>query len=104
MFNIGNYIKQHSQYDETKGSIIPMAKKKSNIPTNETGEARFIRVALLKTNSVLKSLKSLSNLRGKRAVSTSAQRLAIQTAIDAAFKDCMSALNGATKETSGFKW
>lgn len=80
-----------------------MAKKKSNVPTNEAPEARFVRVATVKTNSVIKNLRSLGRLTGKNAISTAAQRTAIKDAIMAAFEETMKALAGQKTETTGFK-
>lgn len=86
-----------------KDSTLTMTKKKSVVPSNETPEARFIRVATLKTNSVLKALKSLSRLTGKKAVSTVAQREAIGKAIFEAYGETMKSLAGQKPETAGFK-
>jgi hypothetical protein len=79
------------------------SKKASNVPANESAEQRFVRVATVKTNSILKGLKSLSRLTGTKAVSTAAQRTAIQTAIQTALDDAMKSLSGQKVSVGGFK-
>jgi len=79
------------------------AKKKTNVPAGESPEERFVRVATLKTNSILKSLRTLSKLRGSKAKSTQAQREAIQDAISTALDDVIEQMAGKVVETTGFK-
>ena len=78
-------------------------KKASNVPDNETPQARFVRMANVKVNALLRGLKGLSRLKDKKAVSTSAQREAIQSVLEVAVADCIESLNGAKSDSSGFK-
>jgi len=78
-------------------------KRKSNIPANETPEARFVRVATVKVNSIIRGMKTLSRLNGTKAKSTEAQRAAIEKAITEALTDTMSALKGNKVAAGGFK-
>jgi hypothetical protein len=78
-------------------------RKKSNIPTNETPEQRFVRVATTKVNAIIRGMKTLSRLTGMRAKSTDAQRAAIEKALTDALADTMSALKGNKVQTGGFK-
>jgi hypothetical protein len=76
-----------------------MPKKKSNVPANETPEARFVRVATTKTNAILRNLKTLAKLKK----STAAQRTAIASAISDAVDEAMLSMAGQKTESGGFK-
>lgn len=81
-----------------------MPKKKSNIPANETPEQRFIRIALLKVNSIIAGYRALSRLTGTKAKSSAEQRNAINTALKDAHADAMLSLEGKKASTGGFKF
>lgn len=78
-------------------------KKKSNVPANETPEARFIRIATTKTNAVIRNLRTLSRLNGAKAKSTPEQRAAIQKAITESLTDAISSMAGNKVAAGGFK-
>ncbi len=77
--------------------------RKKSVPANETAEQRFVRLAEKGTITILKKLKSMSNLRGTRAVSTAAQRDAINSAVTKALAETLRAMAGQKIETTGFK-
>lgn len=80
-----------------------MAKKRSNVPSNETPEARFIRIATTKTNAVIRNLRTLSRLNGVKAKSTEAQRIAISKAITESLAEAVSSMAGNKVAAGGFK-
>lgn len=69
-----------------------MAKSKgnSNIPANETPEARFKRMATMRVNKALKAVSLLSNLAGSRYKSSPEQI----AKIEGAFRDTLTAVFG----------
>jgi len=81
-----------------------MPKKRQNIPPNETPAQRFIRLAVGRTNNLLRNYKALANLRGKRYQSTPEQRQKIDAALQAAHKDCITQMAATGPQTQeGFK-
>lgn len=62
-----------------------MAKSKSNVPSNETPEARFKRMATMRVNKALKAVSLLATLSGSRYRSSPDQI----AKIEAAFRDVL---------------
>jgi hypothetical protein len=75
-----------------------MATKSKTRPT-ETPEARFVRVATLKVNGIIRNMKTISRLKASNPV----QRKAIDDAITNALRDTMASLNGQKPDAAGFK-
>jgi hypothetical protein len=81
-----------------------MPRKAANVPANEKEDARFIRVATSRVNSMLQSLKQLGTLGNpKMYKSTKEQRDQIQTALTGALTRCMESMNKGGEVTPEFK-
>jgi hypothetical protein len=81
-----------------------MARRKANIPANETPEAKFIRVANERVSRILSSLRQLGGLGNtSQYMSKLEQRKQIAEALTAAMNKSMDALNKGGEAAPEFK-
>lgn len=80
-----------------------MPRKKTNIPANETPEARFVRVANERVNRILTGLKNLGTLGGSSYASKAEQRTQIKTALETALGKCMESMSKDGTTPAEFK-
>lgn len=73
-----------------------MPRKSATVPTNETAEQRFVRLANATVNRLLKGFKSLAGLKGKRFNSTIIQRTKIKETLTAELTRSLESLNNPT--------
>lgn len=79
-----------------------MAKGKSNVPANETPEARFKRMATMRVNKALKAVSLLSNLAGSRYRSSPEQIAKIETAFRETLTSVFAQLRGQKSAEKNF--
>ena len=77
-------------------------KRKSAIPTNETKEAKLIRLATARTNRIMKSISALGNLA--RLNPTNAQTEKVFGAIKAVAENSYARWKGEKAEAQSFSF
>lgn len=80
-----------------------MAKKKSNVPANETKAQKFVRLANFRVNKLLKSFKQLGQLGGNGYESTADQRKKIETILKDSLERAIGQMNKAPVASQEFK-
>ena len=81
-----------------------MPRKAANVPANEKPEARFVRVATSRVNSLLTSLKQLGSLGNPKVYTSSPdQRKQIGEALKGAMERALDTLNKGGETVQEFK-
>jgi hypothetical protein len=81
-----------------------MPRKAQNVPANEKADARFVRVATSRVNSMLTQLKQLGTLGNpKLYTSTTDQRKQIGEALKGALERSLDTLNKGGETVQEFK-
>jgi hypothetical protein len=81
-----------------------MPRRAQNVPANEKPEARFVRVATSRVNSILTSLKQLGTLGNPKVYSSSLdQRKQIGEALKAALERSIDSLHKGGETVQEFK-
>lgn len=89
----------------TVKSATPTVRKTrvSTVNPNETKTDKFIRLANVRVNKILKALKQINALGGPGYESTELQRKSVETALTSAFNVAIDGLNKKTVQSTSFK-
>lgn len=81
-----------------------MPRRAANAPANEREDARFVRVATTRVNSILQSFKQLGTLGNPKVYkSTTEQRSQIAAALNGGLTRAMESMNKGGETTPEFK-